>query len=153
MLFAYDNIRMGKPDATDDEIIAALKTAQAWEFVSKLPEGINAPVQQFGRNFSGGQKQRLTIARAVISKPAVLILDDSTSALDMQTDYLLRKAISEDLKDTSVIMISQRATSLKNADRIIVMEDGKCEGLGTNDELENSSPVYREIIDIQKAGE
>ena len=148
-----DNIRMGKPDATDDEIIAALKTAQAWEFVSKLPEGINAPVQQFGRNFSGGQKQRLTIARAVISKPAVLILDDSTSALDMQTDYLLRKAISEDLKDTSVIMISQRATSLKNADRIIVMEDGKCEGLGTNDELENSSPVYREIIDIQKAGE
>lgn len=148
-----DNIRMGKPDATDDEIIAALKTAQAWEFVSKLPEGINAPVQQFGRNFSGGQKQRLTIARAVISKPAVLILDDSTSALDMQTDYLLRKAISEDLKNTSVIMISQRATSLKNADRIIVMEDGKCEGLGTNDELENSSPVYREIIDIQKAGE
>ena len=148
-----DNIRMGKPDATDNEIIAALKTAQAWEFVSKLPEGINAPVQQFGRNFSGGQKQRLTIARAVISKPAVLILDDSTSALDMQTDYLLRKAISEDLKDTSVIMISQRATSLKNADRIIVMEDGKCEGLGTNDELENSSPVYREIIDIQKAGE
>ena len=148
-----DNIRMGKPGATDDEIIAALKTAQAWEFVSKLPEGINAPVQQFGRNFSGGQKQRLTIARAVISKPAVLILDDSTSALDMQTDYLLRKAISEDLKDTSVIMISQRATSLKNADRIIVMEDGKCEGLGTNDELENSSPVYREIIDIQKAGE
>ncbi|WP_044976578.1 ABC transporter ATP-binding protein [Ruminococcus sp. HUN007] len=148
-----DNIRMGRPDATDDEIIAALKTAQAWEFVSKLPEGINSPVQQFGRNFSGGQKQRLTIARAVISKPAVLILDDSTSALDMQTDYLLRKAISEDLKDTSVIMISQRATSLKNADRIIVMEDGKCEGSGTNDELESSSPVYREIIDIQKAGE
>ena len=148
-----DNIRMGKPDATDDEIIAALKTAQAWEFVSKLPDGINSPVQQFGRNFSGGQKQRLTIARAVISKPAVIILDDSTSALDMQTDYLLRKAISEDLKDTSVIMISQRATSLKNADRIIVMEDGQCEGSGTSDELENSSPVYREIIDIQKAGE
>ena len=148
-----DNIRMGKPDASDDEVIAALKTAQAWEFVSRLPEGINSPVNQFGRNFSGGQKQRLTIARAVISKPAVLILDDSTSALDMQTDYLLRKAISEDLKETSVIMISQRATSLRNADRIIVMEDGRCEGTGTNDELENSSAVYREIIEIQKAGE
>ena len=148
-----DNIRMGKPDASDDEVIAALKTAQAWEFVSRLPEGINSPVNQFGRNFSGGQKQRLTIARAVISKPAVLILDDSTSALDMQTDYLLRKAISEDLKETSVIMISQRATSLRNADRIIVMEDGHCEGSGTNDELENSSAVYREIIEIQKAGE
>ncbi|MBR3535764.1 MAG: ABC transporter ATP-binding protein, partial [Oscillospiraceae bacterium] len=83
----------------------------------------------------------------------VLILDDSTSALDMQTDLLLRKAIAEDLKDTAVIMISQRATSLKNSDLILVMEDGQCEGSGRNEELENSSPVYREIIEIQKAGE
>lgn len=148
-----DNVRIGKKDATDEEVISALKTAQAYEFVSALPEGINAPVLQNGKNFSGGQKQRLTIARAVVSKPAVLILDDSASALDMQTDYKLRKAISEDLRDTAVIMISQRATSLKNADRILVMEDGRCAGYGTHDELELNCNVYREIVEIQKAGE
>lgn len=148
-----ENIRMGKPDASDEEITEALKTAQAYEFIEKLPEGINAPVLQSGKNFSGGQKQRLTIARAVVSKPAVLILDDSTSALDMQTDYRLRKAVSENLRDTAVIMISQRATSLKNADRILVLEDGQCVGSGTHDELARSCPVYREIIEIQKAGE
>ena len=148
-----ENIRMGKPDASDEEITEALKTAQAYEFIEKLPEGINAPVLQGGKNFSGGQKQRLTIARAVVSKPDVLILDDSTSALDMQTDYCLRKAVSENLRDTAVIMISQRATSLKNADRILVLEDGQCVGSGTHDELAQSCPVYREIIEIQKAGE
>ena len=148
-----ENIRMGKPDASDEEITEALKTAQAYEFIEKLPEGINAPVLQGGKNFSGGQKQRLTIARAVVSKPDVLILDDSTSALDMQTDYRLRKAVSENLRDTVVIMISQRATSLKNADRILVLEDGQCVGSGTHDELAQSCPVYREIIEIQKAGE
>ena len=148
-----ENIRMGKPDASDKEITEALKTAQAYEFIEKLPEGINAPVLQGGKNFSGGQKQRLTIARAVVSKPDVLILDDSTSALDMQTDYCLRKAVSENLRDTAVIMISQRATSLKNADRILVLEDGQCVGSGTHDELAQSCPVYREIIEIQKAGE
>ena len=148
-----ENIRMGKPDASDEEITEALKTAQAYEFIEKLPEGINAPVLQGGKNFSGGQKQRLTIARAVVSKPDVLILDDSTSALDMQTDYRLRKAVSENLRDTAVIMISQRATSLKNADQILVLEDGQCVGSGTHDELAQSCPVYREIIEIQKAGE
>lgn len=148
-----ENIRMGKPDASDKEITEALKTAQAYEFIEKLPEGINAPVLQGGKIFSGGQKQRLTIARAVVSKPDVLILDDSTSALDMQTDYRLRKAVSENLRDTAVIMISQRATSLKNADRILVLEDGQCVGSGTHDELARSCPVYREIIEIQKAGE
>lgn len=148
-----ENIRMGKPDASDEEITEALKTAQAYDFIEKLPEGINAPVLQGGKNFSGGQKQRLTIARAVVSKPDVLILDDSTSALDMQTDYRLRKAVSENLRDTAVIMISQRATSLKNADRILVLEDGQCVGSGTHDELAQSCPVYREIIEIQKAGE
>lgn len=148
-----DNIRVGKKDATDEEITEALKTAQAWDFVSRLPDGINAPVLQYGRNFSGGQKQRLTIARAIVSKPAVLILDDSTSALDMQTDYLLRKAVSDNLKDTIVIMISQRASSLKNADKILVMEDGECAGFGKNDELTENCSVYREIVEIQKAGE
>lgn len=148
-----ENIRMGKSDATDEEIIEALKTAQAYEFIEKLPDGINSPVLQGGKNFSGGQKQRLTIARAVVSKPPVLILDDSTSALDMQTDYRLRKAVSENLNDTIVIMISQRATSLKNADKILVLEDGRCEGFGKHDELEQNCPVYREIVEIQKAGE
>lgn len=113
-----ENIRMGNKNASDEDVVNALKTAQAYEFIEKLPENINAPVLQGGKNFSGGQKQRLTIARAIVSKPAVLILDDSTSALDMQTDYNLRKAIAEELKDTIVIMISQRATSLKNADKI-----------------------------------
>lgn len=148
-----DNIRMGKPDATDSEIIKALKTAQAYEFVEKLPQGINSPVLQGGKNFSGGQKQRLTIARAVVSEPGVLILDDSTSALDMNTDYRLRKSISENLPDTAVVMISQRATSLKNADKILVLDDGECTGFGTHDELAETSPLYKEIIDIQKAGE
>lgn len=148
-----DNIRMGKKDASEEEITEALKTAQAWDFVSRLPEGINAPVLQYGRNFSGGQKQRLAIARAVVSKPAVLILDDSTSALDMKTDSSLRKAVTENLGNTAIVMISQRATSLKKADRILVMEDGECVGSGTHDELEKTCSVYREIVEIQKAGE
>lgn len=148
-----DNIRMGKKDATDEEITEALKTAQAYEFIEKLPDKINAPVLQGGKNFSGGQKQRLTIARAVVSSPQILILDDSTSALDLATDLRLRKAIDENLSETIVIMISQRATSLKNADRILVLEDGKCAGFGTHDELCQSCEVYKEIVEIQKAGE
>ncbi len=148
-----DNIRMGKKDASDEEITEALKIAQAYEFIEKLPEKINAPVLQAGKNFSGGQKQRLTIARAVISSPEIIILDDSTSALDLATDLRLRKAIAQKLSDTIVIMISQRATSLKNADKILVLEDGKCVGFGTHDELSESCEVYKEIVEIQKAGE
>lgn len=148
-----DNIRIGNKNATDEDIISALKTAQAYEFVEKLPDGINSPVLQGGKNFSGGQKQRLTIARAIVSKPTVLILDDSTSALDMQTDFKLRKAIKNDLKDTIIIMISQRATSLVNADKILVLEDGECAGFGTHEYLSEECKVYKEIIEIQKAGE
>lgn len=156
MLFAgtvAENVRTGNRNATDEEVINALKIAQAWDFVEKLPDGINSAVTQNGKNFSGGQRQRLTIARAVAANPAVLILDDSMSALDMQTDLNLRRAIAENLKNTSVIMISQRATSLKNADRILVMEDGQCAGYGTSDELTETCPVFREIVEIQKAGE
>lgn len=148
-----ENIRMGNINATDKDIISALKTAQAYEFVEKLPENINAPVLQGGKNFSGGQKQRLTIARAIAAKPSILILDDSTSALDMTTDYNLRKALSENMSDTIVIMISQRATSLKNADKILVLDDGKCAGFGTHQSLSEDCPVYAEILEIQKAGE
>lgn len=148
-----DNIRMGNRNASDEDVTEALRTAQAYDFIEKLPEGINAPVLQGGKNFSGGQKQRLTIARALAADPKILILDDSTSALDMATDYNLRKAISEKYSNTIVIMISQRATSLKNANKILVMDDGKCCGFGTHDELAESCRVYKEIIDIQKAGE
>lgn len=148
-----DNIRTGNKDATDEDVINALKTAQAYEFVEKLPDGINSAVTPGGKNFSGGQRQRLTIARAVAAKPKILILDDSTSALDQKTDFNLRKAISESLSDTSVIMISQRATSLKNADLILVMDDGECVGKGTHDTLSEECMVYKEIIDTQKAGE
>ncbi|MDO5559305.1 MAG: ABC transporter ATP-binding protein [Oscillospiraceae bacterium] len=148
-----ENIRTGNKDASEEDIIQALITAQAYEFVCKLPDGIHSQVSPGGRNFSGGQRQRLTIARAVAAKPDVLILDDSSSALDQQTDYNLRKAISQSLKGTSVIMISQRATSLKNSDLILVLDDGECVGAGTNDTLEKECMVYKEIIDTQKAGE
>jgi len=148
-----ENIRMGNKSATDDEVIDALKTAQAYEFIEKLPDKINAPVLQGGKNFSGGQKQRLTIARAVAAKPEILILDDSTSALDMTTDLNLRRAIADLPENPVVIMISQRATSLKNADKILVLEDGKAVGFGTHDYLCENCEVYSEIVEIQKAGE
>lgn len=148
-----ENIRMGNKSATDDEVIDALKTAQAYEFIEKLPDKINAPVLQGGKNFSGGQKQRLTIARAIATKPKILILDDSTSALDMATDLNLRRAIAELPENPVVIMISQRATSLKNADKILVLEDGKAVGFGTHDYLCEKCEVYSEIVEIQKAGE
>lgn len=148
-----ENIRMGNKSATDDEVIDALKTAQAYEFIEKLPEKINAPVLQGGKNFSGGQKQRLTIARAIAAKPKILILDDSTSALDMTTDLNLRRAIADLPENPVVIMISQRATSLKNADKILVLEDGKAVGFGTHDYLCENCEVYSEIVEIQKAGE
>ncbi|MBP1565865.1 MAG: ABC transporter ATP-binding protein [Oscillospiraceae bacterium] len=148
-----ENIRMGNKSATDDEVIDALKTAQAYEFIEKLPDKINAPVLQGGKNFSGGQKQRLTIARAIAAKPKILILDDSTSALDMTTDLNLRRAIADLPENPVVIMISQRATSLKNADKILVLEDGKAVGFGTHDYLCENCEVYSEIVEIQKAGE
>lgn len=148
-----ENIRMGNKSATDDEVIDALKTAQAYEFIEKLPDKINAPVLQGGKNFSGGQKQRLTIARAIAAKPEILILDDSTSALDMTTDLNLRRAIADLPENPVVIMISQRATSLKNADKILVLEDGKAVGFGTHDYLCENCEVYSEIVEIQKAGE
>lgn len=148
-----DNILTGNKNASDEEVISALKIAQAYEFVEKLPDGINAPVLTSGKNFSGGQKQRLTVARAIASKPAVLILDDSTSALDAATDYKLRQAVHDELKNTSVILISQRASSLKNADKILVLDDGKCVGFGTNDYLAENCSVYADIIKMQKAGD
>lgn len=144
-----ENMQWRNKNATDEEIIAALKIAQAWEFVSKSPEGLDKIVAQGGRNFSGGQRQRLSIARALVGKPDILILDDSTSALDYATDLALRRALKTEMSDTSIIMISQRTTSLKDADRIIVMDDGEAVGMGTHNELLESCGVYLEIYNSQ----
>lgn len=140
-----DNIKWGKPDASDEEIMDALCVAQAKEFVENKPGVLDAFVDQGGKNFSGGQKQRLTIARAVVRKPDILILDDSASALDYATDAALRKSISNMKPMPTLFIVSQRAASLMHADMIIVLDDGEVVGMGTHDELLNSCKVYQEI--------
>lgn len=144
-----DNMKWHKENASDEEIISALKTAQAWSFVSAKPDVLDTSVSQGGKNFSGGQKQRLSIARAFVGSPDIVILDDSTSALDYATDLSLRRSLKENMKDTTVVMISQRTTSIKDADLIIVMDDGKAVGIGTHNELVKSCHVYREIYQSQ----
>lgn len=140
-----DNMKWGKKDATDEEIWKALEIAQAKEFVEQKEDGLDSYVTQNGENLSGGQRQRLTIARALVKKPAILILDDSASALDFATDAALRKAISENTENTTVFIVSQRATTIKNADKIIVLDDGEVAGIGTHEELLRSCEIYREI--------
>ncbi len=140
-----DNIRWGKPDATDEEIYHALEIAQARDFVDSKDEGLDLMIQQGGKNLSGGQKQRLTIARALVRNPEILVLDDSASALDFATDAALRKAIRENTKDMTVFLVSQRATTIKNADQILVLDDGNLVGRGTHKELLDTCDVYREI--------
>ncbi len=144
-----ENIQWGKQNATDEEIYKALEVAQAKEFVDLFSEKLDKRIEQKGKNLSGGQRQRLTIARAVVSEPALLILDDSASALDFATDAKLRKAIYHLDKDMSVIIISQRATSIKNSDKIIVMDDGVICGIGKHDELIRTCEVYQEICNSQ----
>ena len=139
------NMQWGKPDARDDEIYAALKTAQAYDFVEQKGEGLELQVEQEGRNFSGGQKQRLAIARALVRRPEILILDDSASALDFATDAALRKAIKSDTENMTVFLISQRVSTVRNSDQIIVLDDGQVAGIGTHAELYRSCPVYHEI--------
>jgi ATP-binding cassette subfamily B protein len=142
-------MKLRKSDATDDEIIHALKIAQAWEFIEKMPDGIDTYIVQGGKNLSGGQKQRISIARALVGNPEIIILDDSTSALDYATELKLRKAISENMRNSTIIMISQRATSLKDADKIIVIEDGIAVGIGKHEQLIEECGVYREIYESQ----
>jgi len=143
------NLLWGKEDATEDEMWKALRIAQAEEIVKKKADGLDEPVEQEGRNFSGGQKQRLSIARALVGRPDILILDDSASALDYATDAALRKAIREELKDMTLFIVSQRAASVRNADKIIVLDDGEITGLGTHEELLETCDVYREIYESQ----
>lgn len=143
-----DNIKWGKPDATDEEINAALKTAQALDFVNDK-DGLDSKILQGGKNLSGGQIQRLTIARALVRKPEILILDDSSSALDFATDAALRRAIKSDTDNMTVFIVSQRFSTIKNADMIIVLDDGKVCGIGKHDELFESCEEYREICESQ----
>ena len=140
-----DNMKWQNENATDEDIIKALKIAQAYEFVSKLNKGLNSFVEQGGKNFSGGQRQRLCIARALTGSPKLLILDDSFSALDFATDAALRKALHENTKDMTVIIVTQRCSTIKNADLILVLDDGRLVGKGQHDELFESCETYREI--------
>lgn len=139
------NLRWRKADGSEDELWAALELAQAADFVRALPEGLDSPVAQGGKNFSGGQRQRLTIARALVGFPSILILDDSASALDFATDAALRRALKRDTAGMTVLMVSQRANTVKGADRIVVLDGGAVAGIGTHAELFESCPVYREI--------
>ena len=143
-----DNMKLGNEDATDEEIYEALKIAQGLSVVEDKG-GLDALIEQGGKNLSGGQRQRLTIARALVKKPSVLILDDSASALDYATDYRLRTAIRDMESSATVVIVSQRASSIMHADKIIVLEDGEAVGIGTHEELLLSCPVYKEIYDSQ----
>lgn len=147
------NMQWGKRNASDDEIWSALEIAQAKDFIEEKQGGLDEPVAQGGRNFSGGQRQRLTIARALVRKPEILILDDSASALDMATDARLRSAIAHKASNKATVIVSQRAAAIKNADVIMVLDDGECVGIGRHDELMQSCEVYSEICRSQLAHE
>jgi ATP-binding cassette subfamily B multidrug efflux pump len=147
------NLRYGNPSATDDELWAALETAQAADFVREMPDGLDAPIAQGGTNVSGGQRQRLAIARALVKKSEIYVFDDSFSALDTATDSRLRRALARAEKDATKIIVAQRVSTIVEADQILVIEDGEIVGRGTHDELLASSDTYREIVDSQLRAE
>lgn len=147
-----ENLRWGNKDATDEELVAACKQAQADEFIQNLPDKYDTFIEQGGSNVSGGQKQRLCIARALLKKPKILILDDSTSAVDTKTDSLIRRVFKETIPDITKIIIAQRVSSVQEADKIIVLNDGKIEGIGTHEELLKSNAIYSEVYESQVKG-
>ncbi len=147
-----ENMRWGNKDATDEEIIEACKIAQADEFIQNFKDGYDTMIERGGANVSGGQRQRLCIARALLMNPKILILDDSTSAVDTKTDSLIRQGLASSLKDTTKIIIGQRISSIQDADRIVVMNDGKIDAIGTHQELIETNAIYREVYDMQTQG-
>ena len=147
-----ENLLWGNENATEEEIIQAAKDAQAYDFIQSFPKGFDTYIEQGGVNVSGGQKQRLCIARAMLRKPAILILDDSTSAVDSTTEGLIRESFHQNLKDTTVILIAQRISSVRSADAILVLDNGAIAGIGTHDELMASNKIYQEIYYSQQEG-
>ena len=147
-----ENLRWGNLDATDEELVEACRLAQAHDFISQFPDGYDTHIERGGTNVSGGQKQRLCIARALLKKPKVLILDDSTSAVDTHTDAMIRKAFREYLPDTTKLIVAQRVASVEDADHIIIMENGTINAIGTHEELLASNPIYQEVYESQKKG-
>ena len=148
-----ENLRWGDENASQEEIEHACRLAQADEFIKAMPQGYDTYIEQGGTNVSGGQKQRLCIARALLKKPKVLILDDSTSAVDTRTDALIQKAFSEYIPTTTKIIIAQRISSVQHADLILVMDEGRIVASGTHDELLQNSDIYREVYESQQKGE
>ena len=143
------NLRLGKPDATDSELWRALEIAQARKFVERMPDGLDSPIAQGGTNVSGGQRQRLSIARALVRRPEIYVFDDSFSALDVATDAALRAALAPETADAAVIVVAQRVSTIRSADQIIVLDDGRIVGLGTHDQLLTTCPTYAEIVESQ----
>ena len=147
-----ENLKWGNQDATDEEIIEACKAAQAHDFIMSFPDGYDTYLGQGGVNLSGGQKQRLCIARALLKNPKIIILDDSTSAVDTATDSKIREAFAKKLKDTTTIIIAQRIASVRDADKIVVMNEGKIDAIGTHEELLSTARIYREVYESQQQG-
>jgi ATP-binding cassette, subfamily B, multidrug efflux pump len=140
------NLRYGRPDATDEELWRALEVAQAKDFVAAMPGGLDAPIAQGGSNVSGGQRQRLAIARVLVHRPEIYLFDDSFSALDYATDAALRAALAEEITDATIVIVAQRVNTIRDADRIVVLDEGRVVGTGTHADLMTENQTYREIV-------